>query len=53
VAGIGKGKSMLFMLLAFCLLEEVTIVVVLLVALRKDLYRQCKLCKINSHVWQS
>ncbi|KAK1764542.1 hypothetical protein QBC33DRAFT_457587, partial [Phialemonium atrogriseum] len=53
VAGIRKGKSMLFILLAFCLLEGVTIVIVLLVALQKDLHRQCKLCKINLHVWQS
>ncbi|KAK1772084.1 hypothetical protein QBC33DRAFT_443956, partial [Phialemonium atrogriseum] len=53
VVGIGEGKSMLFMLLAFCLLEGVTIVVVLLVALQEDLHRQCKSCKIDSHVWQS
>ena len=41
VAGIEEGKSMSFILLAFCLLDRVTIVVVLLIALRKDLYRRC------------
>ncbi|KAK1761611.1 hypothetical protein QBC33DRAFT_463042, partial [Phialemonium atrogriseum] len=53
VVGIEEGKSMLFMLLAFCLLEGVTIVVMLLVALQEDLHRQCKLCRIDLHVWQS
>ncbi|KAK1767613.1 hypothetical protein QBC33DRAFT_451486, partial [Phialemonium atrogriseum] len=53
VARIGKGKSMLFILLAFCLLEGVMIVIVLLVALQEDLHRQCKLCKIDLYVWQS
>ncbi len=38
VAGTGEGKSMLFMLLAFCSLDRVTVVVVLLVALQDDLY---------------
>ncbi|KAK1761659.1 hypothetical protein QBC33DRAFT_462921, partial [Phialemonium atrogriseum] len=53
VARIGKGKSMLFILLAFCLLKEVIIVIVLLIALQKDLHRQCKLYKIDLYVWQS
>ncbi|KAK1761608.1 hypothetical protein QBC33DRAFT_463064, partial [Phialemonium atrogriseum] len=53
MARIGEGKSMSFMLLAFCLPKEVTIVMVLLVALQEDLHRQCKSCKIDLHVWQS
>ncbi|KAK1761741.1 hypothetical protein QBC33DRAFT_462723, partial [Phialemonium atrogriseum] len=53
VAKIKKGKSILFILLAFCLLKGVTIVIVLLIALQKDLHRQCKLYKIDLHVWQS
>ncbi|KAK1762419.1 hypothetical protein QBC33DRAFT_461388, partial [Phialemonium atrogriseum] len=53
IARIEKGKSISFILLAFCLPKGVTIVIVLLVALQKDLHRQCKSCKINSHVWQS
>ncbi len=39
VAGTGEGKSILFILLAFCLLDRVIVVVVLLVVLQEDLYK--------------
>lgn len=53
VAGTGGGKSMSFMLPAFCSPHGVTIVVVPLVALQQDLHRRCEEAKIDVHVWQS
>ncbi|KAL3290725.1 putative ATP-dependent dna helicase q1 [Colletotrichum asianum] len=41
VIGIGGSKSVLFMLLVFCLLDGVMVVVMLLVALWMDLHRRC------------
>ncbi len=50
VAGTGEGKSMLFILLAFCSLDRVIVVVVLLVALRDNLYSQCRYSRIKAYV---
>lgn len=52
VAGTGGGKSMSFMLPAYCSPEGVTIVVVPLVALRQDLHGRCGRSGIEAHVWQ-
>ncbi|KAL2104431.1 hypothetical protein VUR80DRAFT_942 [Thermomyces stellatus] len=52
VAGTGGGKSMSFMLPAYCSPEGVTVVVVPLVALRQDLHERCERAGIDSHVWQ-
>jgi superfamily II DNA helicase RecQ len=52
ITGTGGGKSMSFMLPAYCSPEGVTIVVVPLVALREDLHRRCQDSRIESHVWQ-
>jgi superfamily II DNA helicase RecQ len=52
VAGTGEGKSMSFMLPAFCSPDGVTLVVVPLVALRDDLYGRCQRMGIDAHVWQ-
>src|SRR5690606_14673980 len=53
VAGTGVGKSMSFMLPAYCSPDGVTVVVVPLVALREDLHRRCKRAGIDAHVWHS
>jgi superfamily II DNA helicase RecQ len=52
VAGTGEGKSMSFMLPAFCSPDGVTVVVVPLVALRGDLHGRCQRMGIDAHVWQ-
>ncbi|KAM7210419.1 P-loop containing nucleoside triphosphate hydrolase protein, partial [Rhypophila decipiens] len=51
VAGTGEGKSLSFMLPAFCSPDGVTVVVVPLVALREDLHRRCQERGIDSHIW--
>ncbi|KJZ69304.1 hypothetical protein HIM_11298 [Hirsutella minnesotensis 3608] len=53
VAGTGGGKSMTFMLPAFCAGDGVTIVVVPLVSLREDLHERCARSEIQSHVWKA
>jgi len=53
VTGTGGGKSLSFMLPAYCSPEGVTIVVVPLVALRDDLVERCTRHGIGAHVWQS
>ncbi len=53
VAGTGGGKSMTFMLPAFCAAEGTTIVIVPLVSLREDLYERCARSEIESHVWKA
>ncbi|KAK3896340.1 ATP-dependent DNA helicase, partial [Staphylotrichum tortipilum] len=52
VAGTGEGKSISFMLPAFCSPDGVTVVVVPLVALRDDLSSRCERHGIEAHVWQ-
>ena len=52
VAGTGEGKSLSFMLPAFCSREGVTIVVVPLVALRADMQRRLEEISIDAHMWQ-
>jgi superfamily II DNA helicase RecQ len=52
VTGTGGGKSLSFMLPAFCSPEGVTVVVVPLVALREDLHRRCQKSGIDTHVWE-
>lgn len=52
ITGTGGGKSMSFMLPAFCSPDGTTIVVVPLVALREDLHGRCAESGIESHVWQ-
>ncbi|KAF6783210.1 hypothetical protein CSOJ01_15923, partial [Colletotrichum sojae] len=53
VMGTGGGKSLSFMLPAFCSGEGVTVVVTPLVALRTDMHARCSRAGITSHVWQS
>jgi superfamily II DNA helicase RecQ len=53
IAGTGGGKSLSFMLPAFCSPYGVTIVIVPLVSLRGDLYERCLQSGIEAHVWQS
>ncbi|KAL0764703.1 hypothetical protein CaCOL14_012793 [Colletotrichum acutatum] len=53
VLGTGGGKSLSFMLPAFCSADGVTIVITPLTALRTDLDARCKACGIASHVWLS
>jgi RecQ family ATP-dependent DNA helicase len=53
ITGTGGGKSLSFILPAFCSPDGVTIVVVPLVSLRADLYERCTKSGIEAHVWQS
>ncbi|KAH0424146.1 hypothetical protein CcaCcLH18_11710 [Colletotrichum camelliae] len=53
VMGTGGGKSVSFMLPAFCSPDGVTVVMTPLVALRTDLHGRCVKAGITSHVWQS
>ncbi len=52
VASTGGGKSLSFLLPAFCAPEGTTIVVVPLVSLREDLKRRCTEAGIHFSVWQ-
>ncbi len=52
VASTGGGKSLSFLLPAYCAPGGSTIVVVPLVALRDDLRRRCEVAGIGYHVWQ-
>ena len=47
----GSGKSLLFMLPTLCSLDDVTIVVIPLVALRVDLQARCDQASIKCHQW--
>ncbi len=47
----GGGKSLLFMLPAFCAPEGVTVVIVPLVALVQNMEKRCLDCGIDVHVW--
>jgi superfamily II DNA or RNA helicase len=52
VSGTGGGKSLSFMLPAYCAgTEGVSIVIVPLVALREDMVRRCRESMIDVHVW--
>jgi superfamily II DNA helicase RecQ len=42
IIATGEGKSILFMLLAFCVNRGSTIVIILLCLLQEDLERRCK-----------
>lgn len=51
VTGCGGGKSLSFMLPAYCVSGGVTIVIAPLVALQYDLQRRCEELGIDSTVW--
>ena len=53
VMGIEGGKSLLFMLLALCEPGETSIVVVSLIALRKNLKKRCEKTKIRCAKWNN
>jgi superfamily II DNA helicase RecQ len=53
ITGTGGGKSLTFMLPAYCSPEGVTVVIVPLVALRTDMYERCQEAGISTHIWQS
>jgi superfamily II DNA helicase RecQ len=55
IAGTGEGKSMSFMLPAYCSGDDggTTIVIVPLVALRDDLHGRCAKSQIATYVWNS
>lgn len=51
VMGTGGGKSLSFMLPAFCTSDGTIIVVMPLVALRNNMYDRCAKHKITSYIW--
>ena len=53
IASTGGGKSLSFMLPAYCTPEGVTVVVVPLTALESDLERRCCEARIPAAVWSS
>ncbi|RFN54793.1 putative ATP-dependent dna helicase q1 [Fusarium flagelliforme] len=53
VMGTGGGKSLSFMLPAFCASDSTTVVVTPLVALRNNMHDRCAKHKITSYIWQS
>jgi len=53
VTGCGGGKSLSFMLPAYCVPGGVTIVIAPLVSLKEDLQRRCEELKIDSAIWSS
>ena len=53
ITGTGGGKSLSFMLPAYCVPGGVTVVVAPLVALQEDLHRRCEEMQIDSVMWES
>ncbi|KAJ9129553.1 DEAD-like helicases superfamily protein, partial [Pleurostoma richardsiae] len=53
IIGTGAGKSLSFMLPAYCSPDGVTIVVVPMVALRTDLLWRCRTSQIDAEIWRS
>jgi superfamily II DNA helicase RecQ len=53
VMGTGGGKSLLFMLPAYCSRSGVTVVVVPLIALRQDMKRRCEEMGLRCQEWES
>jgi superfamily II DNA helicase RecQ len=55
IAGTGEGKSMSFLLPAYCSNDDggTTVVIVPLVALRDDMHRRCAESGIGTYVWDS
>lgn len=53
VVGCGGGKSLSFMLPAYCSPGGVTIVIAPLVTLKEDLQRRCQELQIDSTIWNS
>jgi superfamily II DNA helicase RecQ len=47
IMAIGEGKSMLFMLLAYCVNSRTTVVIIPLCSLQEDLERRCKEAQIE------
>ncbi|KAG7405148.1 ATP-dependent DNA helicase Q5 [Fusarium oxysporum f. sp. rapae] len=55
IAGTGKGKSMSFLLPAYCANDNggTTIVIIPLISLRDDLHRRCEKSEIRTYIWNS
>jgi superfamily II DNA helicase RecQ len=53
ITGCGGGKSLSFMLPAYCVPGGVTVVIAPLVSLKEDLQRRCDELKIDSTIWSS
>ncbi|KAL1844470.1 hypothetical protein VTK73DRAFT_2461 [Phialemonium thermophilum] len=52
VTPTGGGKSLTFMLLAYCTLDGVTVVITPLVSLEDDMAGRCSKMGIDAYVWQ-
>jgi RecQ family ATP-dependent DNA helicase len=53
ITSTGGGKSLSFMLPAYCSPDGTTIVIVPLLALQDDLLDRCRKLKITAHIWKS
>ena len=53
VMGTDGGKSLLFMLPAYCSRSGVTVVMMPLIALRQDMKRRCEEMGIRRQEWES
>lgn len=53
VMGTGVGKSLIFMLPAWCSVDGTTIVVVPLISLRQDIQQRCQQLQISCAAWDS
>ncbi|KAK3344543.1 P-loop containing nucleoside triphosphate hydrolase protein [Lasiosphaeria hispida] len=53
IAGTGGGKSLTFMLPAYCTPDGVTIVIVPFVALQEDLHKRCHMMSIRCEIWST
>jgi superfamily II DNA helicase RecQ len=53
IMAIGEGKSMLFMLIAYCINGGTIVVIIPLCSLQEDLERQCREARIECVQWDS
>jgi superfamily II DNA helicase RecQ len=53
IMAIGEGKSLLFMLLVYCVSGGTTVVIILLCLLQEDLERRCREARIECVQWDS
>jgi superfamily II DNA helicase RecQ len=53
IMAMGEGKSLLFILLAYCISGGTTVVIIPLYSLQEDLERRCREARIECMQWDS